>query len=228
MGSTYKDRLRYSLSEAARYLQVHASTLRWWLEGGKRADRVYTPVLREESTGVSELSWYEFIEAGWLREYRDHLSLRRLRPLIMSLREEFGVLHPLATVQPFVAGSRELVYRLQDELDIPQELWIVVGSGQLVLTKQAQAFFTRVTFHPPTGTAEAFTLVEADAPVVLDPGRAFGIPTIRGVRAEILSELYAAGEPEEFITEIYTDYGITATDIKTAVDFERNYLRAAA
>lgn len=224
---TYKDRLRYSLSEAARYLQVHSSTLRWWLEGGKRGDRVYPPVLREEPAGASELTWYEFIEAGWLREYRDYLSLRRLRPLIMSLREEFGVLHPLATVQPFVAG-RELVYRLQGDLDIPQELWIVVGSGQLVLTKQAEAFFTRVNFHPPTGAAEAFTLVKAEAPVVLDPGRAFGIPTIRGVRAEILSELYEAGEPEEFITEIYTDYGITTTDIKTAIDFEHNYLRAVA
>ena len=224
---TYQDRLRYSLSDAARYLQVHASTLRWWLEGGRRGDRVYPPVLREEPAGVSELTWYEFLEAGWLRENRGHMPLRRLRPLIMSLREEFGVLNPLATVQPFVAG-RELVYRLQDELDIPQELWIVAGSGQLVLTKQSQAFFKRVYFHPPTGDAEAFTLVKADAPVVLDPGRAFGIPTIRGVRAEILSELYEAGEPEELITEIYTDYRITATDIKTAVDFERHYLRPAA
>ena len=222
----YQDRLRYSLSDAALYLQVHVATLRWWLEGGRRGDRVYPPVLREEPAGVSELTWYEFIEAGWLREYRDHLSLRRLRPLIMSLREEFGVLHPLATVQPFVAG-RELVYRLQGELDIPQELWIVAGSGQLVLTKQTKEFFTRVTFHPPTGAAESFTLMKADAPVVLDPGRAFGVPTIRGVRAEILGELYEAGEPEEFITEIYTDYGITATDIKTAVDFERRYLRPA-
>ena len=224
---THKDRLRYSLSEAARYLQVHASTLRWWLEGGKRGERAYPPVLREEPTGTSELSWYEFLEAGWLREYRGHLSLRRLRPLIMSLREEFQVLHPLATVQPFVAG-RHLVYKLQTELDIPQGLWIVVGSGQLVLTAQAKAFFKRVHFHPPTGAAESFTLVKADAPVVLNPNRAFGIPTIRGVRAEILSELYEAGEPEDFITQIYTDYGITTTDIKTAVDFERNHLRPAA
>lgn len=224
---THKDRLRYSLSEAARYLQVHASTLRWWLEGGRRGERAYPPVLREEPTGVFELTWYEFLEAGWLREYRGHLSLRRLRPLIMSLREEFQVLHPLATVQPFVAG-RDLVYRLQTELDIPQGLWIVVGSGQLVLTAQAKAFFKRVHFHPPTGAAESFTLVKADAPVVLNPNRAFGIPTIRGVRAEILSELYEAGEPEDFITQIYTDYGITTTDIKTAVDFERNHLRPAA
>ena len=224
---TQKDRLRYSLSEAARYLQVHASTLRWWLEGGRRGERAYPPVLREEPTGTSELTWYEFLEAGWLREYRGHLSLRRLRPLIMSLREEFQVLHPLATVQPFVAG-RQLVYKLQTDLDIPQELWIVVGSGQLVLTAQSKAFFKRVNFHPPTGTAESFTLVKADAPVVLNPNRSFGIPTIRGVRAEILSELYEAGEPENFITEIYTDYGITTSDIKTAVHFEHKYLSPAA
>lgn len=224
---TPKNRLRYSLSEAARYLQVHASTLRWWLEGGKRGERAYPPVLREEPTGAFELTWYEFLEAGWLREYRGHLSLRRLRPLIMSLREEFQVLHPLATVQPFAAG-RDLVYKLQTKLNIPRGLWIVVGSGQLVLTKQADAFFKRVHFHPSTGAAESFTLVKADAPVVLNPNRSFGIPTIRGVRAEILSELYEAGEPEDFITKIYTDYGITTSDIRTAVDFEHNHLRPAA
>lgn len=233
MAATHIDRLRYSLSEASAFLQVHPSTLRWWLEGGKSGGKSYPPVLREEPIGASEMTWYEFMEAGWLREYRRHLNLRRLRPLISSLREQFQVLHPLATVQPFVVGSRDLVYKFQEELDIPQELWIVVGSGQLVLKEESDAFFKRVHFNPSTGAFQAYVLMqpdepETDAPVMLDPGRAFGIPTIRGIRAEIISELYEAGEPEEFIIDLYSGNGITSSDIRTAVDFERNYLRRAA
>lgn len=232
MAATYIDRLRYSLSEASAFLQVHPSTLRWWLEGGKRSGKSYPPVLREEPIGTSEMSWYEFMEAGWLREYSRHLNLRRLRPLILSLREQFQVLHPLATVQPFVAG-RDLVYKLQEELDIPQELWIVVGSGQLVLKEESNTFFKRVHFHPSTGASQAYVLMQpdepkTDAPVMLDPGKAFGIPTIRGIRAEIISELYEAGEPEERIMDIYSGSGITSSDIRTAVNFERHYLQRAA
>lgn len=232
MATTHADRLRYSLSEASAFLQVQPSTLRWWLEGGKRGGKVYPPVLRQEPIGVSEITWYEFVEAGWLREYRRHLHLRRLRPLILSLREQFQVLHPLATIQPFVAG-RDLVYKLQEQLGIPQELWIVVGSGQLVLKEESDTFFKRVQFHPSIGVSQAYVLMKPDEPetaepVVLDPGRAFGIPTIRGIRAEIISELYEAGESEERIIDIYSGNGITSSDIKTAINFERHYLRRAA
>ncbi len=228
MGKAYQDRLRYSLTEAARFLQVHPSTLRWWLEGGKRGGKVYPPVLREESTRSSELTWYEFIEAGWLREYRRHMPLRRLRPLISALREEFQVLNPLATVQPFVGVCRTLVRNLQKELDIPEELWIVVGIGQLTLTKESDSFFNRVRFHEPTGAAELYIVMPAEEPVVLDPFKAFGVPTIRGIRAEILSELALAGDHYDLITDIYSDFGITESDIETAVQFEREYMGVAA
>ena len=225
---SYHDLLRYSLSEAARFLRVHPSTLRWWLEGGKRGGKVYPPVLREEPTGSPELTWYEFIEAGWLREYRRHINLRRLRPLVSALREEFQVLNPLATIQPFVGPGLTLVRKVQNQLDLPEELWIVIGSGQLVLTKESDAFFKRVGFHGPTGAAELYIVMPAEEPVILDPLKSFGVPTVRGIRSETLSELALAGDPYDMIIDIYSDYGITGSDIDTAVVFERERMGAAA
>ena len=225
---SYHDLLRYSLSEAARFLRVHPSTLRWWLEGGKRGGKVYPPVLREESTGSPELTWYEFIEAGWLREYRRHINLRRLRPLVSALREEFQVLNPLATIQPFVGPGRTLVRNLQNQLDIPEELWMVIGSGQLALTKESDAFFKRVRFHGPTGAAEMYIVMPAEEPVILDPMKSFGVPTVNGIRSETLSELALAGDPYDMIIDIYSDFGVTESDIDTAVAFEREYMGAAA
>lgn len=225
---SYHDLLRYSLSEAARFLRVHPSTLRWWLEGGKRGGKVYPPVLREEPTGSPELTWYEFIEAGWLREYRRHINLRRLRPLVSALREEFQVLNPLATIQPFVGPGRTLVRNLQNQLDIPEELWMVIGSGQLALTKESDAFFKRVRFHGPTGAAEMYIVMPAEEPVILDPRKSFGVPTVNGIRSETLSELALAGDPYDMIIDIYSDFGVTESDIDTAVAFEREYMGAAA
>lgn len=225
---SYHDLLRYSLSEAARFLRVHPSTLRWWLEGGKRGGKVYPPVLREEPTGSSELTWYEFIEAGLLREYRRHINPRRLRPLVSALREEFQVLNPLATIQPFVGPGRTLVRNLQNQLDIPEELWMVIGSGQLALTKESDAFFKRVRFHGPTGAAELYIVMPAEEPVILDPRNSFGVPNIRGIRSETLSELALAGDPYDMIIDIYSDFDITESDIDTAVAFEREYMGAAA
>ena len=228
MVGAHQDLLRYSLSEAARFLRVNPSTLRWWLEGGKRGGKIYPPVLREESTGSSDLTWYEFIEAGWLSEYRRHVPLRRLRPLVSALRNEFQVLNPLATIQPFVGAGLTLVRKLQSQLDIPEVLWIVVGSGQLMLSKESDSFVKRVEFHRPTGAAGLYIVMPATEPVVLNPLKSFGIPTIRGIRAETLSELALAGDPYDMIIDIYSDYGITQFDIDTAIQFEREYMGAAA
>ena len=67
----------------------------------------------------------------------------------------------------------------------------------------------------------------AEQPVYVDPRHSFGIPTVRGIRTEVLTELSLAGEPRSAIVDIYTDYGVTEQDISTALDFETRYLRAA-
>lgn len=217
----------YGLTEASRLLRVPPSTLRWWLEGAERGDRCYAPVLREQPTGASTLTWGEFVEAAYLREYRADLPLQRLRPLIEALREELGNPYPLATAQPMTDG-RQLVWNLQTKLELPEELWMVVGRRQLMLGSAADAFFKRVEFDPTTLEALRYTVMEADIPVIVDPTRSFGLPTIRGARTESIAELALAGEPAEVVAEIYEDYGLNESDVLTAVRFEREYMRAAA
>lgn len=217
----------YALTEAAHLLQVAPSTLRWWLEGAERDDRCYPPVLREQPIGSSTLTWGEFVEAGYLREYRADLPLQRLRPLIEALREELGVLYPLATAQP-MTGGRQLVWNLQTKFELPEELWMVVGGRQLALGAAADAFFKRVEFDPTTLEALRYTVMEAEVPVIVDPTRSFGLPTIRGARTESVAELALAGEQPDVVAGIYEDYGLRESDVLTAVRFEREYMRVAA
>ncbi|MDP8929408.1 MAG: helix-turn-helix domain-containing protein [Actinomycetota bacterium] len=109
------ERPLYSTSEAARLLGLSTQTLRRWLEGYIARGVRYPPVIRPKSTSDDEVSWGEFVEAGFLREYR-HLgvSLQRIRPFVEALREEFEVIYPLAHFRPAVdPDARELVMRLQ-------------------------------------------------------------------------------------------------------------------
>lgn len=225
--ASYMDKPLYSLTEAARLLRVPVSTLRFWLEGTRRGDQTYAPVLRPKAVGSSTLTWGEFVEAAYLREYREDISVQRLRPLIEALRVELEVRYPLATAHPMTTG-KELVRNLQDQLGLPEELWMVVGGGQLVLGSAADAFFRKVDFDPDTTEVVRYRIMDAETPVVVDPRLAFGVPTIRGTRAESIAELVLAGEPVDAVVQIYEGFGITEADVETALRFDREFLSSAA
>jgi len=59
-------------------------------------------------------------------------------------------------------------------------------------------------------------------PIVLDPDRGFGEPTVPtvGVRTEILAELVGAGEKPRRVAEVYS---MSVEDVVTAVEFERHH-----
>ncbi len=210
------DRETYSAAAAARLLRVSTATLRWWLEGREQ----YSPVLRPEPTGSGNVTWGEFVEAGFLREYGKRRSLQHLRPVIARLRTEFDVLHPLATCQPFIGPGKDLTLRTQRDENLPNELAIVheIVSGQLVLTPLASRFMERVDFseEPPHGALRILPMGK-DSPVVIDPEYSFGSPTVRGIRTEAVAELVEAGED---IDEVAEDFSLKAAEVRAAVAYE--------
>lgn len=223
MSTTVLERELYALPEAARLLRVAPSTLQWWLEGRTLGRKTYAPVLRSEPTGSKVLTWGEFVEARYLRSYRKDLQvpLQQLRIVIERLREQFGVQYPLATLKPFVAGNREVVLKAQDESGLPPDFWLFVGiaSGQAIVTPATETFLQRVDFSEdddqwamrihPTG--------DKTSPVVFDPDYSYGLPTVRGIRTEIIAELAEAGEPVEALAD---DYDLDVAEVKAALAYE--------
>ncbi len=60
----------YGMSHPARLLALRTDALRRWIDGYERAGTTYAPVIREERSGFDTVTWGEFVEAGYLREYR--------------------------------------------------------------------------------------------------------------------------------------------------------------
>ena len=216
MGVEVLHRELYTIGEAARLLRVPPSTLRWWLEGRDE----YPPVIRQEPTGSGTVSWGEFVEAGFLREYRKARSLQRLRPVIDKLRESFNVPYPLAHLKPFVGPGLQLTLEAQHSAELPEDLVIVyeVMTGQLVLAHPAWEFFRRVDFaESGTQWAERIHPAGPGSPVVIDPGFSFGAPTIRGIKTGAIAELVEAGELPEAVAG---DFSLDLSEVKAAVSYE--------
>ncbi len=112
--------------------------MRAWLDGYDRAGTAYPPVVRHAPTASDIVTWGEFAELGYLREYRRKgVPLQKLRPVIEALRHQYGAPYPLATARPFVMG-KELVLELQEQHELPAAIAIVVRSGPTVaLTVEA-------------------------------------------------------------------------------------------
>lgn len=211
----------FTVPEAARQLDTPPSTVRRWLDGGRRRGTFYQPVIRSEPTGDTAVTWGEFVELRYLRAYRRlDVRLQQLREVIAGLRREFDSPYPLAHFRPYVSEGRRLVLSLQRDADLPDDLSIVyeLAGGQTVLAAPAEAFLSQVEFtHGDDPWAARLFPAGRGSPVVMDPEVAFGAPSVRGIRTDVLRELVDADEPLESVAE---DFGIDLGVLKAAVSYE--------
>jgi uncharacterized protein (DUF433 family) len=217
----------YGIREAAELLGLRPDRLRAWLDGYERAGTRYEPVIRPESTGDDIVTWGEFVELGYLREYRrKNVPLQRLRPVIDELRIAFGTPYPLATAKPYVY-DKDLVLEVQERTDIPLPIAIVVRSGQeIMMTPETTRFFKKVDFDVGASRDAIRLRPLGDvSPVVIDPMVGFGRPTVAGVATERLWELYDAGEQ---LDEIAEGYELDLDAVRAAVAYEEQFRSLAA
>lgn len=211
----------YGVVEAAGLLGLRPDRARAWLDGYERSGIVYPPVIREKHTGADLVTWGEFVELGYLREYRrSGVPLQRLRPVIEELRSEFATPYPLATARPFVI-DRELVLEIQERNELPSTIAIVVRSGQeVMLADGANRFFRKIEFDPRVGDVSKLLPLGIVSPVVIDPRVRFGRPAVSGVATERLWELFDAGESVEAIA---AGYELSEVDVNAAIAYEEQF-----
>ena len=218
----------YSEAEAARLLRVAPSTLNYWLEGGVRRGRVYEPIIRQEPKGGHPaVTWAEFIECGWLRQYRriNGVPMRELRKFISLMREKYEVPYPLAHFTPFAnEGQLVTMQEVQTEAGLRPDYCLVAEvSGQLLLTAPADAFVHRVEWVD--GEAAGWRPHEvSESPVRIFPDVRFGRPSIRGISTDVLWEQVEAGAD---VREVAEDFGLAIGDVRWAVSYETATTSAA-
>jgi uncharacterized protein (DUF433 family) len=220
----------YTIAEAADLLGMRPQKLRRWLDGYAVAGVWYEPVIREAHTGSDIVTWAEFVEASLLAEYRTDLSLQYLRTVIVDLRDRTGAPYPLAHEQPYVDQSLfQLIFRVQEESGAePPERLVELRrtpdgkpADQLVLAPTVETFVRKVEFD--AGVVARLWPMGRDHRVLIDPDVSFGVPTVEGIRTEVLGEAHAAGDN---VTGIARAWDLDVSLVEEALVWEQ--LRASA
>ena len=214
------DQDMYSMGQADRLLGLSHGTARRWIDGYERQGKRHDPLVRAESTGSEVVTWGEFVEARLISEYRRQgITIFKMRPAIMVLKDKFNTEYPLAASRPFLSAEGcELVMEVQQETNLQPALRLVVRNRQIITPSlEVRRFQEAADYNndsgDDTGAVQRLHLAEN---IVLDPEYAAGEPTIRGRRLRVatIAEAIATGSEPAEVAEIW---GIGLEVVKDAV-----------
>lgn len=223
------DRFRtplYSVSEAAHYLGVPASTFSTWAHGyvrrpAGRPEVTGAPVLtaiRTVQTGTATIPFVGLAEGLVLAAIRrSGVPLQRIRPALARLQVELGLDHVLASRALYTDGA-EVIYDFAERAgDTPEarsaRQLVVVRNGQHVFNDVIDDYLLRVEFAGD-GYAELIHLPQyRTAKVVADPRRGFGQPIFArgGAKVEDVLGTFQAGESLNALAE---EYGVALAELE--------------
>ena len=216
----------YSIPEAAHYLQMPPSTLRWWAKGwayrteaGERfsSPLIVLPALSDK--GPLLLSFVNVVEAHVLDALRrGHLiAMHKVREALSYLEAHFPSAHPLAD-QTFETNGIDLFIEKYGQLiNISQD-------GQLAMRTILRVYLSRIERDTAGVPVKLYLFTrarQADEPkvVAIDPYVSFGRPVLvgTGIPTAVIAERYKAGESIQALAE---DYERPSHDIEEAIRCE--------
>ena len=219
----------YTISEAARYLDLPIATVRSWVIGRSYPTQAGTkrfhPIITAADKKKNILSFINLVEIHLLSAIRrkHSIQLSNVRKAIKYLSREFRSSHPLADHKLATDGMNLFVEKYGQLINISKE-------GQLAIQEILNVYLRRVerdssglpislypfTRSPETGSPKS---------VVIDPSISFGRPVLAGtgVPTTVIAERYKSGDS---IEELADDYGRSTEEIQEAIRLELS-LRAA-
>ena len=219
----------YSLTEAARLLDVPVATFATWAHGYVRnplgrppvvGEPVVTalPATRQGAATVPFIGLAEGLVLAAIR--RAGVPLQRIRPALRKLQDELGLEHVLASRALYTDGA-EVLYDFaesagdSDEARTARQL-VVVRKGQHVFADVIDAYLQRVEFASDDYAQLIHLPQYRQADVIADPRRGFGQPIFAtsGVRVEDVLGAFHAGESLSSLSE---EYGVSPSDLEDAL-----------
>ncbi|HEX6863770.1 MAG TPA: hypothetical protein VF414_13175, partial [Thermoanaerobaculia bacterium] len=142
-GHDAHERPRYSIAQAARYVQIAPATLRSWVVGRPyettAGSRYFEPLIARPSPGDPRLSFSNLIEAHVLRSLRTkhEVPMSAVRAALDYAESTFRIERLLLSDELRTAAGTLLIERLDQLIDLGQ-------SGQIVLKELLQAHLQRI------------------------------------------------------------------------------------
>lgn len=203
----------YTIGEAARYLGIPVSTLRFWFGG----NQYYEPVIDRPDPSDPRISFTNLVEAHILAALRSkhEVNVPAVRRATEFAREEFNIDHILIHPEIQHAAGSLFIERYGELINLSR-------SGQLAMKKILEKVLKRIEYDDK-GPIRVFPIVSEniDGPriIAIDPRFAFGRPMIvdRGISTTSIAQRFNTGES---IRELAEDYDLEDTEVEEALEYE--------
>ncbi len=206
----------YGVPEAAHYLGIPASTVRYWAAGRPGLSKPLIKAAAKDPLVLSFLNLVELHVLGAIRR-KHEVSLPKVRTAILYLRKQFKSDHPLASHELETDGLDLFVEKYGQLINIS-------SAGQTAMRAVLAASLERIERDRIGVPIKLYPFTRNDmrhAPklVVIDPQLSFGRPVIAGtgLATEIIAERYKAGES---LDELAQDYGREKAEIEEVIRCE--------
>jgi uncharacterized protein (DUF433 family) len=204
----------YGLSEAAVYLKVPCTTLRYWLTGfGKQF-----PIIQPVESAPTRLSFLNLLEchvlAGMRKVY--DLKLPRVRSALRKVSEQFPQPHPLIS-EVFLTDRKDLFIERMGQI-------VNVSRQQDQLSLDFYLMHLERVETDSKGLFKFFPFVRQPRPsepkiIEIDPMISFGKPVIAGtgISTAIIASRFGA---RDSVSSLAEEYGCTTQQIEEAIRWE--------
>jgi uncharacterized protein (DUF433 family) len=224
----YRTGRAYTAAQIAHYAGTSSQNVRNWVNGfegdGHRMKPVFTssssPRGKSRPQMFSFLQLVEVVVAARFRQgiQENPVRLERIRDANEYAREELGIEFPFANLQLWEEGGH-ILYEFEQKYP-GEHLVAISANGQAVLPGIVSR--SRDEFDYESDYASKWFPLGRNVPIVLDPRKASGRPTIYQTRVtvETVKQRLATGET---VQELSEDYGLDESMIVQA----KNYPLAA-
>jgi uncharacterized protein (DUF433 family) len=205
---------RYSVNEAAIYLDIPPSTLNRWIkdDGPKRR-----PLIQAADPKQSLLSFYNLVEAHILVSTRRRkISMPKVRVAVEYAQEMIGGKHPLATYKFATSGKSIFVEQL-DGLTVDATKFGQPALGD-ILDRYLRGIRRDGIDKMPVEIRPLTLGTLRLSPVVINPFLSSGVPVIKGtgIVASTVWKRARGGEP---IRDLALDYDLKLSEIQTIIKY---------
>lgn len=227
---------RYSIPEAAAYLDMPGSTLLTWVQGRHypvaRGRKRWEPLIERPLPNDPRLSFSNLVEAHVLRSLRTlhAVEMLKVRTAINYAEKEAGIRRLLLSDRLLTVAGEVFIEHLGRLLNIGR-------GGQEAMREILGKYLKRVDrdaigpfrLFPFTRISDPDAPLPEESPksVVIDPSIAFGRPisTSKAIRTATIAERFHLGES---VSSLADDYRMTIPDVEEAIRYERRPRAEAA
>jgi uncharacterized protein (DUF433 family) len=205
---------RYSVSEAAFYVRIPATTLHAWAQGqdyvmrdGKH--RTFKPLIRLADTKNGLLSFYNLVEAHVLRSTTEKgVPLKNIRKALDYVQEAIPGKHPLLSHDFEVSGKDVFIRYLGETINATRY-------GQTAMRDILEKYLKLIARDAHGLPIKVFPINSRR--LAIDPLFSSGKPIVKdkGITASVL---WGRSKSGEGIPEIAKDYGLTEIEVREAIE----------